>query len=58
MSVYDLLEYSRKYSMISESLWNSYRDEVNDSANEIDENDNKTNNSKKQQVNLLSIRGK
>ena len=44
--------------MISESLWNSYRDEVNDSANEIDENDNKTNNSKKQQVNLLSIRGK
>ena len=58
MSVYDLLEYSRKYSMISESLWNSYRDEVNDSANEIDENDNKTNNSKKQQVNFLSIRGK
>ena len=56
MQVYDLLEYSRKYSMISESLWNSYREEVNDSANEIDENDNKTNNSKKQQVNLLSIR--
>ena len=35
--------------MISESLWNSYRDEVNDSANEIDDdNNNKTNNSKKQ----------
>ena len=28
------------------SLWNCYRDKVNDSANEIDDNDNKTNNNK------------
>ena len=27
--------------MISRSLWNYYRDEVNDSANETDDNDNK-----------------
>ena len=32
--MYNLLEYSTNYSITSESLWNYYRDEVNDSANE------------------------
>ena len=32
--------------MTSGSLWNYYRDEVNDSANEIDDNDNNDNNGK------------
>ena len=45
MLMYNLLEYSDSYSMTSGSLWNYYGDEVNDSANEIDDND-KINNSK------------
>ena len=36
----DNAEYSDNFSMTSESLWNFYRDEVNDSTNEIDDNDN------------------
>ena len=35
MSLYNLLEYSNKYSMTSESVWNYYRDQVNDNSNEI-----------------------
>ena len=35
MPMYNLLEYSDNYSMTSGSLWNCYRDEVNDDANEI-----------------------
>ena len=31
--MHNLLEYSRNYSMISESLWNYYRDEINDDVN-------------------------
>ena len=34
MPMYNLLEYSDNCSMTSESLWNYYRDEVNDDANE------------------------
>ena len=34
MPMYKLLEYSNNYSMKSGSLWNYYRDEVNDSGNE------------------------
>ena len=35
MPMYDLLEYSSdNYSIISRSLWNYCRDEVNDNANE------------------------
>ena len=41
-----LLEYSHNYSMTSGNLWNHYKDDVNDSANENDSNDNMTNNSK------------
>ena len=35
MPMYNLLEYSDNYSMTSGSLWNYYRDEINDDANEI-----------------------
>ena len=41
MSMYNLLEYSNNYSMASGSLWNYYRDEVNDDGNEIDNNNNR-----------------
>ena len=46
MPMYNLSGYSNGYSMASESLWNSYRDEVNDSVNEIDDNDDKIKNNK------------
>ena len=52
--MYNLLEYSDNYSMTSASLWNYYRDEVNDAANE-DAANYRINNSK---VNLLNIRQK
>ena len=46
MPLCNLLEYSNNYSMTSGSLWNYYRDRVNDSANETDNNDNKINDNK------------
>ena len=36
--IYNLLEYRDNYSMISISLWNFCRDEVNDATNEIADN--------------------
>ena len=30
MSMYNLLEYSQNYSMTSGSIWNSYRNEIDD----------------------------
>ena len=44
--MYSLLEYSDKFSMTSESLWNYYRDEVNDAANENDIANDQVNNDK------------
>ena len=44
--MYNLLEYRDNYSMISGSLWNYYRDEVNDDVNENNDDDNKINNNK------------
>ena len=41
MPMYNLLEYSNNYSMTSGSLWNYYRDQINDSVFEIN---NKINN--------------
>ena len=35
MPIYDLLEYSSNYSIASGSLWNFYRDEETDAANEV-----------------------
>ena len=40
MPMYNLLEYSDNYSMISRSLWNYFRDEINDDENEHDNNNN------------------
>ena len=34
MPLHNLLKYSDNYSMTSGSLWNYYRDEVNDNMNE------------------------
>ena len=44
--MYNLLEYSDNYSMTSGSLCNYYRDEINDSAIEINNDGNKINNNK------------
>ena len=57
MPMYNLLEYSDNYSVTSGSLWNYYRDEVNDDENENyddddddddddDNNNNRINNNK------------
>ena len=35
MPIYNLLEYNDNYSMILGSLWNYYRDEVNDAKKKI-----------------------
>ena len=40
MSMYNLLEYSDSYFKPSGSLWNYYRDEINDSANENNDGNN------------------
>ena len=45
MPMYNLLKYNGNYSM-TENLWNYYRDEVNNCANENDKNDNLINNNK------------
>ena len=46
MPMCNLLEYSHNYSMTSGSLWNYYRDEINDGANENNAARNKINNNK------------
>ena len=46
MQMYNLLEHSDDYFITSGSLWNYYRDEVNDTANKNDAPSNKINNSK------------
>ena len=44
--MYNPLEYSGNYSMTSGILWNYYRDEVNDDANENNTANNKINKNK------------
>ena len=44
--MYNVLEYNDNYYATSGSLWNYYRDKINDSANEIDNKDNMINNNK------------
>ena len=46
MPMYSLLEHRDNYSVTSGSLWNYYRDEVNDDENDKDNNDNMINNNK------------
>ena len=52
MLMYNLLEYSDKYFMMSGSLWNYYRDKINDDENENNNNNNRLNNNKTIKVNL------
>ena len=47
MAIYNLLEYSDNHSMTSGSLWNFYRDEINDDANENNAANNRINDNKK-----------
>ena len=54
MAMYNLLECSNNYSMTSGSMWNYYRDEINDYANENTAINNRINNSKTN-VSLLNI---
>ena len=44
--------------MSSGSLWNYYRDEINDNENKNDANEDMINNNKTRQVNLSSVRQK
>ena len=46
MSICILLEYNNNYSITSGSLWNYYRDEVNDDADKNDVANKKINNNK------------
>ena len=46
MPMYNQLKYSNNYSMTSGNLWYYYRYEVNDSTNEIHDNDSKINHNK------------
>ena len=46
MQMYNLLEHSDDYFITSGSLWNYYRDEVNDTVNKNDAPSNKINNNK------------
>ena len=46
MPIHNLLEYSANYSMRSGSLWNYYRDEINDDKNENNKDGNNKNNFK------------
>ena len=53
----NLLEYSDNYSMTSVSLWDFYRDEVIDNANEnSDANNYRINNDKTTTIKFLNIK--
>ena len=45
IAMYNLLESSDDYSVTSGSLWNYYRDEINDDVNENNVANNRINNS-------------
>ena len=46
ISMHNMLAYKDNYSMTSGSLWNYYRNEVNDSANKNNDVNNSINNNK------------
>ena len=46
LSIYNLLEYSNNYSMMSGSLWSYHTDEVNHDANKINADNHGTDNCK------------
>ena len=55
MPMNNLLEYSNNFSMTLGSLWNYYRVEVNDDANENNDANDKINNNKTKTSKSLSI---
>ena len=59
MPMYNFLEYSNDYYMTSGNLWNYYRDEVKDSADENnDANNFRINNSKKTKCKYFEYKSK
>ena len=54
MPMYNLLECSDNYSVTSGSLWNYYREEINDDENENDDNNNNNNNKNSNNNNRLN----
>ena len=44
--IYNLLKYTKNYSKTTGTLWNYYRDEINDGLNENNASNNRTNNNK------------
>ena len=58
MEMYNLLEYSDNYSKTSGSLWNYYRDEINDSDNENNDANNYRVNNKKTTANKYFSAGR
>ena len=46
MPIYNLLEYNDNYSMLLGSLWNYYRDEVNDAKKNYDAGNYRIHNNK------------
>ena len=58
MSMHNLLEYSDNFSMTSKMLRGYYRDEVNESADETDNNDNLRNNIKTTKSKSLKYKAK
>ena len=58
MSTHNLLECSDNYSMTSRSIWNFYRNKLNDSATENNSASNKINDNKIITSNLLNTRQK
>ena len=54
MPLHNLLEYSDNSSMTSGSLWNYYREEINDDENENDNNNNNNKNNNNSNNNRLN----
>ena len=58
MPMYNLLEYSNNYFMTSRSLWDCYKDKINDDENEVDDNGNEINNSKRTKSKTFKYKAK
>ena len=56
--MYNLLEYSNNYFMTSRSLWDCYKDKINDDENEVDDNGNEINNSKRTKSKTFKYKAK
>ena len=58
MPIYNLLEYCNNYFMTSRSLWDYYIDKINDDENEVDDNGNEINNSKRTKSKTFKYKAK